>query len=134
MSSELHSRSKGTRKRKTGTKVKQLQYLLLTTGGICLLYFISYMLLYTSGNAHDPKAWINSEANYVLSYLISLLYIIYIAAAVRSYVKRDKYKKSFLTFQIFGVFLTLVFILLIVLAFINKTSIERPEFIDEPSE
>ena len=134
MSSSLHTHSRGIRRKRTGKKLKQLQYLLVSTGSICLLYFVAYMLMYTSGNTHDPKAWINSEANYLLSFIVSLLYIIYIAAAIRSYIKRDKYKKSFLSYQLFGIFLTLVFILLMVLAFLNRTSIEKPEFMDESVE
>jgi hypothetical protein len=131
MSSGLHTHRRGSRRR-PGEKIKKLKFLLITTGSICFLYFVMYMVLYSAGNTHNPHAWINSETNHILSYLVFILYVIYVAGAIRSYIKRDKYKTSFLPYQIFGIFLTLVFILLILLTFINNTSVERPEFIDEP--
>lgn len=119
------------RKSKTNRTVKQLQRVLLSSGGICTLYLIAYAMLYGSGDADNPTGFLQSNLNHTLHFIIGVCYVIYVAGMIRSYSMSSQYKNRFKWFWIAGGILTIVFLLLLVANYLYVGHTTPAEFPDE---
>ena len=128
MSSSTLYRTHHRKKIKKSKKVTRLRQIIIATALYCLIYLVVFFIYFAAGDNSNKDGFLRSDINRVFTYLLTVAYILNIAALGKSFFLDRKLASQFYPYRILGVFLTLVLIAFFVVKIVDYEQTATNEF------
>ena len=113
---------------KKSKKVTRLRQIIIATALYCVGYLILFFIYFAAGDNENKDGFLRSDINRILTYILSVAYILNIAALGKSFFLDKKLASSFYPYRILGVFLTLIIVAFFIVKIVDYEQSTTNEF------